>query len=113
MLRWGNRNVWRALAVALFAGFAAGAAAQQSTLAFDARPDGQAFANNYPDLALINDQVGAVILCCRVKPDRSLDCVVDREWPAEAGFGAASLEVAKSFRVTPKSLTDSMAIGNP
>jgi len=110
---WNKNRLLLSLTVAVVTGLAANVWAQQSTLGFDAKPDERAFANNYPPAALENEQIGAVILCCRVRADRSLDCVVDREWPEGAGFGVASLAVAASLRVTASSVERSMAIGNP
>lgn len=74
-------------------------------LKFSARPNGADFASAYPAVALERSMGGAVVLCCKARPDRTLDCRVGAEWPpAEWKFGEASLRIARKFELSPESL---------
>jgi hypothetical protein len=46
---------------------------------------------------------GAAIICCVAREDRTLDCASVLEWPADEGFGEASLAVAREFRLSEES----------
>lgn len=74
------------------------------TIDYEARPNGRDFATNYPRVALGRAMGGNVILCCKAKPDRTLQCRVGAEWPtADWKFGEASLRIANKFRLSPES----------
>ncbi|GEM_PF-7048248 len=58
-------------------------------------------------------QPGYAVLCCKAKPDRSLACTVGAEWPANFRFGAASLQLAERFKLTPDAYEKLRAEGFP
>jgi hypothetical protein len=98
-------------AVAVIAACIAGAAlAQEAPLVFvprwEAEPQPADYVRLYPRRALNQNVSGVAILCCTPRADRGMDCRVGREWPADQGFGAASLEAAQSFRLTQTSYDD-------
>jgi hypothetical protein len=57
----------------------------------------------YPTRALERGVPGIVLLCCRAREDRSLDCSPGAEWPQRHDFGPASLRLAETLRLTPDS----------
>lgn len=79
---------------------------------FEAMPDGSDFARNYPESARRDGIPGLANLCCTIRPDRTLSCVVAAEWPEEQGFGEASLIVAREFRVSPEGYADAQTRGD-
>ncbi|MCX7359313.1 MAG: hypothetical protein NT015_14370 [Alphaproteobacteria bacterium] len=90
----------------------AGAAIAQETqtpatpplrITWDARPDAQDFARNYPQDALNQQMSGAALLCCTVNEARGLDCTVPVEYPEGQGFGAATLVLASKFTMSADS----------
>jgi hypothetical protein len=77
---------------------------------FESRPVGRDYADNYPAKALNRSMGATVLLCCKPKPDRTLDCRVGAEWPgAEWKFGEASLKIAQKFRMSPAAHATIMA----
>lgn len=66
------------------------------------RPDAQDFAEHYPRAALRQNKPGRAVMNCLVKADGALDdCKVTEEFPADLGFGEATLKMAKYFRMRP------------
>jgi hypothetical protein len=70
---------------------------------FEALPEGRHYASLYPRSAIGNDVHGLAVMCCRPRADRTLECVHAIEWPAGYGFGAASQQIVRRFRMTPES----------
>lgn len=103
----------RWLAAALVAACIASAALAQddtSPLVFtprwEAEPSGADYVRLYPRAALNQNVSGVAVLCCAPRADRGMDCRVGREWPDGQGFGAASLEAARRFRLTQTAYED-------
>jgi TonB family protein len=66
------------------------------------KPSGADIARNYPHKARLDDVEGDTVMECLVRLDGTVsDCVITSETPAGAGFGAATLRVAKHFRMEP------------
>lgn len=65
----------------------------------------------YPSDALENEIEGEARLICTVLPDRTLDCAVHSETPADAGFGAAALKLARLYVVRPAEEDPRVAVG--
>jgi protein TonB len=63
------------------------------------RPSGEVFASNYPTEALRNGVEGRVVLDCMVVAFGRLTCTIAFEDPPGQGFGAATLNIARSFRL--------------
>jgi TonB family protein len=63
------------------------------------RPNAQAFANHYPEDALLRRLEGRVALECLVVAEGRLRCAITEEDPADAGFGLAALGIAQDFRM--------------
>ena len=63
------------------------------------RPSGMDFATPYPSQALRENVQGSATLDCLVDSNGRLTCTVVREDPAGYGFGEASLQVARKFRM--------------
>src|SRR5688500_15942595 len=70
---------------------------------FDMQPDGRDYARLYPPAAMDQNIQGAVIMCCVVREDRYLQCGAALEWPEGHGFGRASEEVSREFRMSEES----------
>jgi hypothetical protein len=87
-------------------------AIERPTVRFDAMPDAQDFARNYPPAAQRPSIDGIALLCCTIRPDRKLDCGVAYEWPENYGFGQASRVIAREFSVFPESYRDAQAAGD-
>jgi hypothetical protein len=73
---------------------------------FAAQPTQSDYITHYPPAALRRNTSGIAILCCDEREDRGLDCTVSSEWPAEQGFGAASVRAAQAYRLTAQSHAD-------
>jgi len=72
---------------------------------FETRPNGRDFARHYPAQAMRRGVIGAVTLCCKPRPDRTLQCRAAAEWPeASWGFGEASVALGSKFRLAPTSI---------
>lgn len=103
------------VALAFLAFAATASIAQQGNSAmtfvpeFAAQPSSSDYIANYPQGALRRNTSGIAILCCDERDDRGLDCAVSSEWPADQGFGAASVRTAQAYRLTPQSHTDLVA----
>lgn len=65
------------------------------------QPNPEAFRQNYPDAALAQQIEGRATLECVVHIDATLDCTTIDESPEGWGFGAAAVEIARSFRMRP------------
>jgi TonB family protein len=67
------------------------------------RPSGADLARYYPSLAQALGVQGRAVIECVVGVDGRLnDCVVIEEAPQGMGFGAATVEIAAHFRMTPQ-----------
>lgn len=55
---------------------------------------------SYPPAALAAGIEGWARLACTVRPDRTLDCAVHSETPAESGFGEAALHLSRRYVVS-------------
>jgi len=65
------------------------------------RPDAQDFERHYPRRAY-NDRIsGRATLDCIVAADGRLNCTVASEEPLDQGFGVASVELSRYFRMAP------------
>jgi hypothetical protein len=99
----------------LIAGIGAALAQEQATvperpaIRYDMMPDGRDFERNYPPDAMREGVPGVAALCCTIQADRTLSCEVAREWPEGRGFGAASVVVARGFRVFEESYLQAQA----
>ena len=100
---------WIAIAAVLALGLASAALAQsQSAPATEAfRPafehPSEDVRRYYPTRALERGVPGIVLLCCRAREDRSLDCSLGAEWPQRHDFGPVGLRLAETLRLTPDS----------
>lgn len=65
------------------------------------RPSGRDFERYFPRRAITRGQSGRVVLDCAVAADGRLSCSIANEEPAGWGFGEASLQAARHFRVAP------------
>ena len=65
------------------------------------RPDGGVYSHFYPIRALEHERDGQVVLDCQVGADGHLSCAVAQESPQGWGFGAAALQIARSFQMAP------------
>ena len=65
------------------------------------RPSGRDFERYFPHRAVTRGVSGRVVLDCAVAADGRLSCAVASEDPAGWGFGDASLQAARHFRVAP------------
>lgn len=81
----------------------AGAAfAQNAGMAprWEASPTARDFAQAYPRTARDEGLSGYSLLCCTVRPNRTLDCAVAVDWPSGQGFDRAAQRVAREFRLS-------------
>lgn len=68
------------------------------------KPNAADVADVYPPAAMKAGLSGAATLGCKVSAEGRLsDCKVEREAPAEAGFGAAALKLSERFQMKPLS----------
>ncbi|OQW62286.1 MAG: hypothetical protein A4S17_01650 [Proteobacteria bacterium HN_bin10] len=74
-------------------------------------PDGHDFARLYPREAMRRGVSGRVGLSCIVNEEHRLDCEIIDEDPMEMGFGAATLELSREFRVAPLTEDGTPTIG--
>lgn len=64
------------------------------------RPTGEHLAAHYPEDAMHRGMGGEATIECIVRPDGRLgQCIVESESPEEAGFGEATLALARYFRM--------------
>jgi protein TonB len=66
------------------------------------QPDGRDYALLFPPRALRERVDGLVSMDCLVDGEGRLDCTVVVEDPEGYGFGAATLEIAREFRLAPE-----------
>lgn len=92
--------------------FASAALAQRQepplafTPRFSAEPAQADFIRNYPPEALAQNVSGIAVLCCQPRPDRSMTCASRLEWPADQGFGEASVRASSAYRLSEDSYAD-------
>lgn len=63
----------------------------------------------YPAEALRHGMAGLAILCCDARENRTADCQVGFEWPADQHFGAATRTAFQGLRLTPDSYAELQA----
>ncbi len=68
---------------------------------WEAMPDARDFARHYPDRARSRGINAAVTINCIVNEEHGLDCEVTAEDPLGMGFGDATLQIAREFRIAP------------
>jgi protein TonB len=69
------------------------------------KPTGEEMANVYPDRAMRLNVSGTATLACTVAASGAVrDCRIADEGPANMGFGAAALKLAKFFRMSPQTM---------
>jgi hypothetical protein len=73
------------------------------------QPDARAFARLYPRRAFNAGISGTAVLCCTVNDDGSLSCAAPFEWPQGYGFGDATVEISREFRLAPETVEASRA----
>lgn len=64
---------------------------------------GAGFARRYPDGAASRGISGAAVVCCTFNAERRLDCRTAFEWPVGYGFGEATIDVMRDYRLTQAS----------
>ena len=79
-----------------------------TNLQWQQRPDAS-FARLYPQAAQDRMLPGVAVVCCSIREDRRLDCQTAFEWPQGYGFGDATLQVMRDFRLTQASYDEVMA----
>jgi hypothetical protein len=72
-------------------------------LEYEREPTGADYARYFPPRYNAPGAAGVVVMCCRPNADRGLSCDVAFEAPRRVGFGEASLNIARRFRLTPES----------
>jgi TonB family protein len=65
------------------------------------QPSGRDFVENYPPDAAAQSVQGSATIECFVELDTTTQCQVTAEAPMGWGFGAAALEISRTFRVAP------------
>jgi TonB family protein len=76
------------------------------------RPNGNAFASEYPRRALMAGVSGQAVIRCIVSADGRLShCVISSESPLGFGFGEATLRIVSHFRMRPAQVDGQAAAG--
>jgi len=69
------------------------------------KPGGDEMARFYPDRAVRMEQEGKAIISCEVTDAGAVSaCRVASETPADMGFGAAALKLARYFKMSPQTI---------
>lgn len=68
------------------------------------KPGAREFDKYYPARAQEREKEGRVMLNCIVNADGAISCAVGSETPEGWGFGEAAIQIAKSFRMAPKTI---------
>lgn len=68
------------------------------------KPGAREFDRYYPSRAQEREKEGRVVLNCAVNADGYISCAVASETPEGWGFGEAAIQIAKSFRMAPKTI---------
>jgi periplasmic protein TonB len=69
------------------------------------KPGGDEMARFYPDRAVRMEQEGKAIISCEVTDAGAVSaCRIASETPADMGFGAAALKLAKYFKMSPQTV---------
>lgn len=71
---------------------------------FATRPGARDYWRYYPDRAINQEIGGSTILFCTIGADAKLTCSVGAESPPGWGFGAAALNISRSFQLNPEVL---------
>lgn len=69
----------------------------ESAPRWERRPVGRDLARHYPRDQLLAGVSGDVMLGCRIRANRTLDCQVLEEEPRGVGFGPAAIRVSREF----------------
>lgn len=72
--------------------------------------NGNVVMHYYPPEAQERGIEGIGVVCCTVRADGSLDCSAPYEWPADHGFGHATLLVARHFRISSEDIVEGAQI---
>ncbi len=69
------------------------------------KPDGDDMARFYPDRAVRMEIEGRAVIACQVTDAGAVSaCRVTSETPADMGFGAAALKLARYFKMSPQTV---------
>lgn len=68
------------------------------------KPGAREFDRYYPTRASEREKEGRVVLNCVVDAGGAISCTVASETPEGWGFGEAAIQIAKSFRMAPKTI---------
>ncbi|MGE3303343.1 MAG: hypothetical protein AB7M12_09540 [Hyphomonadaceae bacterium] len=90
---------------------AAAASSAYVTAVWLSRPNGARMQALYPTRALSLGRGGEALLNCFIQTSGKLDCVVERESPANYGFGAAALRASAFFVADPAAADGAPAYG--
>lgn len=78
---------------------------------FVEQPDANDYGEHYPSFAMEQGVEARVTLNCIIDADGRLRCIVENEEPLGLGFGAATLRIARLFRVAPEAEGGAPTVG--